>query len=138
MTSEPRPAGSLRHHLDWRLIAALTAVALLRPISSITGVGDALGKPATPIILTVAISLVWILAAGLTRTRDPLLTLVATGIGYALASLVLSAVLSPILHGELRGPLANPAGIVPLFAINTAWGAACGVCAAGLRRLRRS
>ncbi|MFC4003304.1 hypothetical protein ACFS2C_16025 [Prauserella oleivorans] len=136
MTSAPRPPESLRHRLDWRLVVALTVVALLRPIASITGVSDALGKPATPIILTVAISVVWILVAGLGRARDPLLTLVATGLVYALASLVLSAVLSPMMHGELQGPLANPAAIVPLFAVNAAWGAACGLCALGLRRLR--
>jgi hypothetical protein len=133
---EPHRPEPLRHRLDWRLVTALVAVALVRPLSSVAGLSDALGKPATPLLLTAAISLVWILTVGLGRAREPVLTLVAAGLGYALAAVVLSGVLSPVLTGELRGPLAMPLAIVPLFVTNAAWGALCGVCALGLRRLR--
>ncbi|MEU0389530.1 hypothetical protein [Streptomyces chartreusis] len=118
------------------LVAALTAVALVRPLFSIAGWSEALGKPLTPVILTLAITLTWILAVGLSRVRDPLLTLVVTGVLYALTALVLSAVLSPLLTGKLQGPLAQPRAIVPLFLVNAAWGAFCGACAMGLRRVR--
>lgn len=118
------------------LVAALTAVALVRPLFSIAGWSDALGKPLTPVLLTLAITLTWILAAGLSRVRDPLLTLVVTGVAYALAALILSAALSPLLTGKLQGPLAQPQAIVPLFLVNAAWGAFCGACAMGLRRVR--
>jgi hypothetical protein len=122
--------------LNWPLVAALTAVALTRPLASVIGLGDALGKPATPLILTAAISLVWILVAGLGRVREPMLTLVAAGVGYGLAAILLSAILSPILTGRLQGPLANPVAIVPILVTNAVWGVCCGACAMGLRRLR--
>ncbi|MGY0058017.1 hypothetical protein ACWY4P_15905 [Streptomyces sp. LZ34] len=43
---------------------------------------------------------------------------------------------TPVLTGRLQGPLAHPIAIVPLFAVNALWGALCGVCAVGLRRMR--
>ncbi|MFJ4539879.1 hypothetical protein ACIP39_28510 [Streptomyces tibetensis] len=122
--------------LNRPLVAALTAVALARPLFSVAGWSEALGKPLTPVILTLGITLTWILAVGLSRVRDPLLTLVVTGVAYALAALVLSAVLSPLLTGKLQGPLAQPWAIIPLFLVNAAWGAFCGACAIGLRRAR--
>lgn len=137
MTSDQRkPTVPLWRRPHWPLVAVLVAVALVRPLFSVVGLSDTLGKPVTPIVLTVAVSLVWILAAGLGRVRHPLLTLLATGLGYALASLVLSAVLSPLLTGELQGPLTRPFAIIPLFAVNAGWGAVCGLCALGLQRLR--
>ncbi|MET9296470.1 hypothetical protein [Streptomyces sp. NPDC003077] len=122
--------------LNRPLIAGLTAVALVRPLFSLLGLSDALGKPATPLLLTLVISLTWIAAVGLRRVREPLLTLVVTGLAYALAVLVLSAILSPLLTGRLQGPLAQPQAIVPLFAINALWGALCGLAATGLRKAR--
>jgi hypothetical protein len=122
--------------LNRPLVVALTAVALIRPLFSVAGLSETLGKPLTPVILTVAITLTWILAVGLSRVPEPLLTPVAAGVAYALAVLVLSAVLSPLLTGRLQGPLAQPQAIIPLFAVNAAWGAFCGACAIGLRRLR--
>ncbi|MFF0450437.1 hypothetical protein ACFYT4_29315 [Streptomyces sp. NPDC004609] len=122
--------------LNRPLVAVLTAVALVRPLMSTAGLSDALGKPATPLILTAVISLTWILTVGLRRDRDPLLTLVVTGLAYALAVTVLSAVLSPILLGRLEGPLARPYALVPLCLVNALWGAACGALAMGVRRMR--
>ncbi|MER7481939.1 hypothetical protein ABTX60_30630 [Streptomyces sp. NPDC126510] len=130
------PIGRRLRGLNWPLVAALTAVALVRPLFSIAGWSEALGKPLTPVILTLGITLTWIVAAGISRVRDPLLTLVVTGVTYALAALVLSAILSPLLTGKLQGPLAQPQAIVPLFLVNAAWGAFCGACAIGMRRAR--
>lgn len=127
---------TLIHRLNWPLVAGLTVVALVRPLFSITGLDDALGKPATPLVLTALISVAWILVAGLTRVREPLLTLVAVGLAYAVASILLSAILSPILTGHLQGPPAMPIAVVPVLVTNAIWGAACGVLALGLRRLR--
>jgi hypothetical protein len=138
VTTHTNREPKLLHRLNWPLVAVLAAVALVRPIFSIVGLADSLGKPATPLILTGAISLIWILAAGLRRVPDPLPTLVAAGVTYALAAIVLSGILSPILTGRLQGPLAVPQGIIPMFIVNAAWGAACGACAIGLRRLRRT
>lgn len=129
---------TLVHRLNWPLAAGLAVVALVRPLFSIVGLSDALGKPVTPLVLTVVISLVWILAVGLSRVREPLLTLVVAGIGYALASLLLSAILSPILTGHLQGPVAQPLALIPLFVTNALWGLVCGALALGMQRLRRA
>lgn len=132
---EPRVPTQLQR-LNLPLVIGLAAAALIRPLFSITGLSDSLGRPATPLILTAAISLVWIGVGALSRVREPLLTLTAVSLAYALGTIVLSGVLSPLLDGELEGPLAHPQAIIPVFAVNAAWGALCGVCALGMRRLR--
>ncbi|WP_151481944.1 hypothetical protein [Streptomyces albicerus] len=132
----PRTVASPLNRLSWPLVAGLASLALLRPLFSASGLSDALGEPATPIVLTVVITLAWILTVGLSRVREPVLTLVAAGLAYAAAAIVLSGVLSPILDGEPDGPLAHPRAIVPVFLVNAFWGAVCGVCALGVRRLR--
>ncbi|GAA2333018.1 hypothetical protein SVIO_107840 [Streptomyces violaceusniger] len=37
-------------------------MTVVRPLFSVTGLSDALGKPLTPLLLTAFISLAWILA----------------------------------------------------------------------------
>ncbi|MFD5307548.1 MULTISPECIES: hypothetical protein [Streptomyces] len=139
MNSRPAPGLPLSarlRRLNRPMVALLAAVALVRPVFSVTGATDALGRPLTPLLLTLLISLAWILALGLSRVREPLLTAVAAGVAYAVAALVLSGVLSPVLTGELRGPLARPQAVLPMLLVNGVWGAVCGVCALGVRRLR--
>ncbi|MDQ0386809.1 hypothetical protein J2S54_003629 [Streptomyces sp. DSM 42143] len=139
MNSRPSPGLPLSvllsrlRRLHRPTVALLTVVALVRPVFSVTGATDALGRPLTPLLLTLLISLFWILAVGLSRVREPLLTPVAAGVAYAVAALVLGGVLSPVLTGELRGPLARPQAILPMLLVNGVWGA---VCALGVRRLR--
>ncbi|GAA4628767.1 hypothetical protein GCM10023196_046510 [Actinoallomurus vinaceus] len=132
----PHPNAPLTRRVNWPMATVLTAIALVRPVFSIVGLDDRLGKPATPLVLTAAISLAWILIAGLSRVREPVLTLIAAGVGYGLAAIVLSAILSPILTGRLQGPLANPIAIVPVIGVNALWGGVCGACALGLQRMR--
>ncbi|GAB3536122.1 hypothetical protein GCM10027403_15760 [Arthrobacter tecti] len=122
--------------LQWPLILGLGALALIRPLASITGVSDALGKPATPLLLTLAVSIAWILIVGLSKARNPVLTLVFAGVAYALYSVVISGILSPILTGELQGPLAMPLAILPLLITNALWGLIAGLLALFLQRLR--
>ncbi|MFH9435230.1 hypothetical protein [Streptomyces rochei] len=139
MNSRPAPVLPLSarlRRLNRPMVALLAAVALVRPVFSVTGATDALGRPLTPLLLTLLISLAWILALGLSRVREPLLTAVAAGVTYAVAALLLSGVLSPVLTGELRGPLARPQAVLPMLLVNGVWGAVCGVCALGVRRLR--
>lgn len=119
------------------LVLGLIGLALLRPLFSVTGLADLLGRPATPLLLTVAITLAWVLIVGLGRVSEPVLTLLAAGLGYAVAVIVLSAVLSPILTGELRGPLATPISIIPLLLTNAVWGLAAGGLAVLVQHLRR-
>lgn len=130
------PRTPLLQRLNWPLVIGLTAIALIRPLMSIAGLDDALGKPATPLVLTALISLTWILVVGLSRVREPVMTLVAVGVAYGLMAIVISGILSPILTGHLQGPLATPIAIIPLFVTNAVWGAVCGALALGLRRVR--
>jgi hypothetical protein len=118
------------------MVIGLGLFALIRPVFSIVGWSEELGKPATPLVLTAVVSVVWIGVAGFSRVREPLLQLVAAGIGYAIVSTLLAAVLSPVLEGELQGPITNPIALVMVTLTNMLWGTLCGVCAQGLQRLR--
>ena len=122
--------------LRWPLIIGLGAFALVRPM--VRMVEDQLnvgGLPAVPIVITALISAVWIAVVGLSRTARPVVTLLLTGLTYAVLSITLSGVLSPILTGELQGPLASPVAIIPVLLVNAVWGLATGALALLLQRL---
>lgn len=123
--------------IGWPYAIGLGLFALVRPIASITRLDDLVGRPALPILLTVAISLVWILVVGLSRVRRPFLTLVAAGAVYAVAATLMSAPLSLAITGELQGPLTNPFAVVSVLITNLAWGAAAGGIAVLVQRVRR-
>jgi hypothetical protein len=123
--------------IAWPYAIGLGLFALVRPIASITGLDDLVGRPLLPIVLTVAISLIWILAVGLSRVRRPFLTLVAAGATYALAATVMSVPLSLAITGELQGPLTNPFAVVSALITNLIWGAAAGGIAVLVQRMRR-
>lgn len=125
-----------RERLNWPLIAGLAALALVRPLFSIVGWSETLGKPLTPLLLTLAISAVWILVVGLGSVRNPVLTLLLAGLGYAVLSILVSGILSPILRGEMQGPLASPLALGPVLITNALWGLVTGALALGLQRLR--
>ena len=122
--------------LNVPLVLGLGAVALARPLARVTGAVDALGEPAGPLLLTVAVPAVWVLVVGLGGVPRPVLTLTLAGVTYAVAVIPLSAVLSSLLDGTLSGPLANPVAVVPLLVTNAAWGAAAGLLALGVQHLR--
>lgn len=123
--------------LQWPLILGLGALALVRPLVSIVEYQlDVSDPPAVPIIITLVISAVWIVVVGLSKTAHPVLTLLFTGLTYAVLSIILSGILSPILSGELQGPLAMPIAIIPVLLTNAIWGLAAGGLALLLQRLR--
>lgn len=124
--------------LQWPLILGLGALALVRPLIRIVQdqLGISSGGPAVPVLTTVGISIVWVLVVGLGRTAQPVLTLLCTGLAYAVFSTILSGILSPILTGELQGPLTNPIAIVTMLLTNAVWGLAAGVLALLLQHLR--
>ncbi|WP_435769610.1 hypothetical protein [Nocardioides sp. SYSU DS0651] len=123
--------------LPWPLVVALGAFALVRPLLSITGLADDWGRPATPLVATAVITLVWVLAVVVTRQTRPVATLLAAGLVYAALSVTLSAILSPILEGELQGPLTNPFAVISVAVVNVAWGAVAGVVALPFTRRSR-
>lgn len=123
--------------LQWPLILGLGALALVRPLVSIVEHQlDVSGSPAVPIVITLVISAVWIAVVGLSKTAHPVLTLLFTGLTYAVLSIILSGILSPILTGELQGPLAMPIAIIPVLLTNAVWGLMTGGLALLLQRLR--
>ncbi len=135
---EPSVAGmNTFRSLRWLLIVGLGALALIRPVVNI--VEDQLGvsgPPAMSLIITAVISVIWIAVVGLGRIAQPVLTLLFTGLVYAVFAAILSGILSPILTGELQGPFASPIAIIPLLLVNTVWGLAAGGLALVVQRLR--
>jgi hypothetical protein len=123
--------------LHWPLIIGLGALALIRPVMNITGLMEGLGRPFGPILMTVLISLAWLAIVVLVGVREPLLTLVFTGITYGVFALLLSAILSPMLTGQLTGPITHPVAIVAVLITNAIWGALVGLCALVLQAVTR-
>jgi hypothetical protein len=121
--------------LPWPLIIGMGALALLRPFLSITGIMDRLERPLGPILLTLLISLAWLLIVIYVRAEQPLLTLIYTGLAYGVFAIVLSALLSPILTGRFSGPLTNPYAAVSVLITNAIWGGIIGLCAVVIRGL---
>ena len=130
MSSTPPRPSSL-------LILGLGLLALVRPLASIVVEQSGHDLGAAPrLLLTAAITLVWVAVVGLGRAPRPLLTLVLAGLVYAVAAIVLSGILSPLLLGHPSGPLAQPLAIVPMLLANALWGLIAGLLALGVRRLR--
>ena len=125
------------NQLHWPLIIGMGALALVRPFMNITGLMEGLGRPFGPLLVAVLISVAWLAIVVLGRVRQPLLTLVFTGLTYGVFAIVISGVLSPILEGELSGPLANPIAIVPVLLTNALWGLFVGLIAWALQQMNR-
>ncbi len=124
--------------LHWPLIIGLGALALLRPLMSITGLLDRLGRPTTAIAVTIAISLLWLVIVVGTRVRRPFLTLVCVGVTYGVFAILLSVLLSPLLTGTLMGPSTNAAATISVLLTNAIWGGIVGVLALLVQRLQPS
>ena len=121
--------------LHWPLIIGLGALALIRPLLSVVGLMDGLGRPFGPLLVTALISLAWLGIVLISRVRRPFLTLVWTGIMYGIFAMLMTATLSTILHGKLMGPLTNPFAFVAVLITNAIWGGAVGLLALGLQSL---
>ncbi len=139
MNPTPRSTlGEIVSSLSWPLVLGLGALALVRPLLSVTGLDDTIGRPAAPLLTTLVLTVVWVGAIVVAHPAHPLATGVAVGVlAYRVLALLLSAVLSPILTGELQGPVAHPVAIVPMLLTNSAWGALAGAVALGLLATRR-
>ncbi|WP_434175931.1 hypothetical protein [Brachybacterium conglomeratum] len=124
-------------HVRPVLVLVLGLIALARPLASIVVEQSGHDLGAAPrLLLTAAITLVWVAAVGLSRAPRPVLTLVLAGLVYAVVAIVLSGILSPLLLGHLAGPLAQPLAIVPMLVVNALWGLVAGLLALGVRHLR--
>ncbi len=122
--------------LNWGFIAVLSIIALIRPLMSILGISDAIGKPIASITATIVISIVWIIAVYIKQDSQPVLTLIFVGIGYGILAIIISGILSPILAGHLQGPLTNPFAIVSVLVTNAIWGLITGLIASVLLKVK--
>lgn len=116
------------------LIIGLGALALVRPVMKMTGVMDLIGQQFGSILMTVLISLVWLVIVLVKRITHPVAILVGAGLSYALFAILLSGIASPILTGKLQGPLTNPFAIVSVFVTNAVWGFIVGIIAKAFSR----
>lgn len=121
--------------LHWPLILGMGALALIRPVLNITGAMDGLGRPFGPLLMTLCISGAWLALVVFANIREPLLTLICTGIIYGVFAILLSAILSPILTGTLAGPITNPFATASVLITNAIWGALVGLLALGLLKV---
>ncbi|HEU4324230.1 MAG TPA: hypothetical protein VFS21_13850 [Roseiflexaceae bacterium] len=123
------------NQLPWPLILRLGALALIRPLLSITGLMDQLGRPLGPLLVTALISVLWVAIVVLVRAPRPLPTLVFSGVAYGVFAIALSAALSPLLRGELMGPVTNPFAVVAVLITNAVWGLFAGLAALAVQHL---
>ncbi|WP_251038367.1 hypothetical protein [Paenibacillus albidus] len=105
----------------------------MRPIMKITGAMDLIGQQFGSILMTILISLAWLMIVLMKRVPNPVVVLVYAGLSYALFAIILSGLVSPILDGKLQGPLTNPLSMISVFATNAIWGFLVGRIAKALR-----
>lgn len=122
--------------LKWPLLIILGLLGLVRPVARIALESSGLPTQSIALGLTALVTLVWVLALGLSRSANPLLSGGIVGLVYALGAIILSGILSPILLGHLEGPLAQPLAIIPMLVTNAVWGVIAGGLALLVRRLR--
>lgn len=111
------------------LILGLGALALVRPIMKMTGIMDLIGQAFGSILITVLISLAWLMLVLFKRTAYPVVILVFAGLSYALFAIIISGIASLLIDGTMQGPLTNPLAMVSVFAVNAVWGLIVGVIA---------
>jgi hypothetical protein len=129
------------NQLHWPLIVGMAALAFVRPFMNITGIMDAIGRPAGPIAMTVLISLAWLAIVVLLDVREPVLTLTSTGVVYGIFAFMIGAILSPLLTGEIYGPFARPFvlpfAVTGILVTNALWGLAVGLVAWALQQSKQ-
>lgn len=124
-------------NLRWGLIAALGAIALVRPLLSMAGAYDSLGGAAGRVMVTVLIAAVWVGVVVVRRVPNPLTTLAASGLAYGVFAILLQQVMWNLVLGEVppEAPDSAPILVVSWVAIlvtNTIYGAFLGLVATGL------
>ncbi|MPV38090.1 hypothetical protein GB881_13725 [Georgenia subflava] len=122
--------------MSWPLVLGLGAVALLWPLMQLTGLADAIGRQATPLVVALAVALVWVGVVGLGRAPRPVLTLTLAGVAYGVYLLVLGIVLGPAL-GDGGIPLsAIPWAMAPMLALDAFYGFLAGLLALVVQNVR--
>ncbi|MDT0268185.1 hypothetical protein RM844_18030 [Streptomyces sp. DSM 44915] len=128
MTSSRPPFARRLRTLNWPLVVLLVLLALARPLASVAGLGDVLGRPLTPWLLIGAVSVVWVLLTNRRPEPDPMTTLTVTGLGHGLSVILVGAVHS-LATGDWQAPLEQPLSLAPILVVSAGWGALCGLAA---------
>lgn len=79
-----------RRSLPWLLIACLSALGLIWPLTTLLGVPS--GAPRALIIVAV-IGLIWIGVVGGARVPNPVAVLTLAGVGHGVITLIVAAIL---------------------------------------------
>lgn len=119
--------------LSWPLVVGFGSLALLWPVVDVVGLGDALGRPATAVVVLAVVGLAWVLGAGLGGVPRPVATLTLAGATYGVLLLGLSLALGvrPSVDGRIAVAVA-----VAEIARSAGLGAVAGVLAGRIQRSR--
>lgn len=138
--SAPRTAPQASRTIDWLLVLSLAVLPLLQSLFSITGWAKSLGRPQTPLMLALVITVIWVAVVGLSRAARPVATIVWASAIAAVVSAGLSLLVPAVTNGD-AGNLLDGFGVlatlIATLAIYLIWGMAAGVGAAGVQHLRR-
>lgn len=130
----PSPQPKQAQPLHWPVAIGLGSLAALWPLAELTGVNDALGQPAAPLLIMAAVAATWVAVVGLGRVPRPVLTLTITGITYGVLIVLLGAIFGN------RGEGVN--GLISVIASgfelvqSTVFGAVAGLIAYAVQSLR--
>lgn len=136
LPAQPSPPAPTALAVPWGVVVGLATLALLWPLTGLTGVlGTGAPRAFAVIGITAAI---WIGVVGLGRVPRPVLTLTLTGVAYGLVAVALGQLVPALAgFGGPGGSGVEPAWtIVPMLINDAFWGALAGLAAAGVQRLR--
>lgn len=106
-------------------------MALLWPLTALTGVGGT-GAPRALAIVGLT-ALVWVAVVGFGRVARPVLTLTLTGVVFGLVAMATSLLFGGV---GLPGETAAAWTVVPALAMDAFWGFVAGVLALGVQKAR--
>ncbi|MBE1875799.1 hypothetical protein [Myceligenerans pegani] len=116
--------------IQWPLIGGLACLALLWPLTALTGLGS--GAPRALAIVGIT-GAVWIGVVGFGRVARPVLTLTLTGLAFGVLTILLSLVFAGI---DGAGPGGAAWTALPALAMDAFWGFLAGLIALGIQRAR--
>lgn len=134
-TPQPPASQPRAGRLSWPLVVGLGGLALLWPLTEVTGVADSLGRPVTALLNVAIVAVVWIGGVGLSSVPRPMITLTLAGAVYGL--LLVAVRLALGLRPETEA-MAVLLGAVLEIGRTTALGAVSGLGALAVHRLRSS
>ena len=120
--------------LNWPLIVGMGALALLWPFMNFSGLMDTIGRPAGPLLVIALTTLAWLVAVLAAKVRQPIATLVFTGLLYGAFALIFSAVFAESGAGPFARPAVLPIAIPAILGFNALWGAITGLVAQHLQQ----